>query len=347
MTGTGCASVAIEWSAPQSVPGESRASVIAGPGDLSVLTINMQLLPPPLGNTSEGRERVRRIVEIIRLEPGRYDILCLTEVFDEKLRAELVRLLSPEFPYVVSRCDTTDWIRQDSGLCLFSRFPFQSDGEVPLLNFAAFDFEWTFTADMLVAKGVLGVPLAISPGHTLWVFVSHLQCDPSELGRFADVRADQLQRIRGFMNECLARTPKNTMISAILAGDLNVPGSLARDSECGRMLDILGGPRDLHAVCRPDEDGATCDAPGDLRDATGARIRLRFDYILVFDRLMAMPRNEGVDVMPLQVAGCTVLPLRHEGRPLSDHDAVLGRMATGDRTEVARAGNLAVAYSSE
>jgi len=331
----GCATVAMQWHSEETLPVGNRAPVETGGKPFRILVQNMQLLPPPIGNTEEDLKRVRRIAEMILSEPDRYDALCLIEVFNEQIRAELVELLSPMFPHHVSRCETTDVLRQDSGLCLFSRFPFARNGKEHMLGFVPFDFEWTFTADMLAAKGVLGVPLdlsAVSPGHTLWVFVSHLQCDPGEIGRFADVRARQLGQIREFMDECAARTPRSTLISAILTGDLNVPGSADPDSEYARMLDILGGPRDLFTECRPEESGGTCDGPADLLDASGARLRLRLDYILAIDDFT--PRGESAEQDPavIKVADCCVRPCRDQGEPLSDHDGVDSRLSIERKT---------------
>jgi len=218
-------------------PGNEPArDPLARSGSVRALVYNVRLLPFPIGNTAIDRPRARRIARAILAEPERHDVVCLTEVFNETLRGELTRALAGAYPYQRVRCEAG--LREDSGLCLLSRYPFRREAGRDLCEFLAFPMAWTWTADMLVAKGVLGVALALGEDRDLWLFLTHLQSDPGEAGRFEEVRAEQLGWIRAFMSRCVARSAPGRACAALLVGDLNV---VAGSAEYALLFDRIPG----------------------------------------------------------------------------------------------------------
>ena len=300
-------------------PGAARGPVIAPYGPVRVLVYNVKMLPWPAGDTVADRRRIRLIARAILAEAPRYDVVCLTEVFNETLREELMELLAEAYPHQVVRCEAEADLRQDSGLCLLSRFSFRRAAGRDLCAFTAFPLAWTWTADMLAAKGVLGVPLDLGEGRDLWIFLTHLQADPDAVGEFEAVRAEQLGWIRAFMGRCLVGGEPGRTRAALLVGDLNV---VADSPEYGRMKALLGDPRDAHDEVHAGEVGYTWD-PGDNSllegvDAPGQRL----DYALIFDRLLSADGSTWTELATLHVEDCAVRRYRDRDGDYSDHHAV-------------------------
>jgi hypothetical protein len=91
---------------------------------LRVMTFNVQFLPP--GLTGSGGDDVARPPRIVsRIVAGGYDFFVLNEVFDEDSRDLFVLLLASRYPHYVAYIGDDAVGSEDSGLMLFSRFPFE------------------------------------------------------------------------------------------------------------------------------------------------------------------------------------------------------------------------------
>jgi hypothetical protein len=91
---------------------------------LRVMTFNVQFLPPGLaGSGGDDVARPPRIVD--RIIAGGYDFFVLNEVFDEDSRDLFVLLLLSRYPHYVAYIGDDAVGSEDSGLMLFSRFPFE------------------------------------------------------------------------------------------------------------------------------------------------------------------------------------------------------------------------------
>ena len=99
---------------------------------LRIGTFNTALLPD-IARTSEGinsrygfseddTQRARRIAG--RILASGYDVISLEEVFDEDSRNRLVGSLHGTYPHYIEFADSRSGVFEDSGLMLFSRFPF-------------------------------------------------------------------------------------------------------------------------------------------------------------------------------------------------------------------------------
>ncbi len=131
-----------------------------GPENLSLhdsvrlLTFNVRMIPETWDDFCcdiNNEERAKLIGDLIRTAD--YDIVVLNEVFDEDAKDAFVSRLAGVFPHYVSKIDMPFYI-EDSGLMLFSRFPFQ-----PLPN-----PNWAFSFPLLATPLVE----AVSGGNDAW-----------------------------------------------------------------------------------------------------------------------------------------------------------------------------------
>ena len=95
-----------------------------------IVTFNTRLLPEFLDDfccVEDNAWRAARYADAIK--QAKYDIVILNEAFDEDARDVLVEQLKYEYPSYVSKLDyisgLPDVVLEDSGLMLFSRFPFE------------------------------------------------------------------------------------------------------------------------------------------------------------------------------------------------------------------------------
>jgi endonuclease/exonuclease/phosphatase family metal-dependent hydrolase len=112
-----------DWKTP-ALPGLPRLPIVAS-DSLRVVTYNTQMTSPgffPDGCCEHIPGRPAKLAE--RIVAGDYDVIVLQEVFDEDDRAALITALAPLYPHFVARLDDDAVGVEDSGLMLFSRFPF-------------------------------------------------------------------------------------------------------------------------------------------------------------------------------------------------------------------------------
>lgn len=98
---------------------------------LRIGTYNVQFLPGGFGNDgspcgfsgSDDTTRPHKIAE--RIKKSGYDIIALNEVFDEDSRGTFLAELMGTYPHYVAYLTDSTVTTEDSGLMLFSRFPFE------------------------------------------------------------------------------------------------------------------------------------------------------------------------------------------------------------------------------
>ncbi len=235
---------------------------------------------PPI-DTAE--ERAAMIADAIVNSPFDYDIVGLCEVFDEDARAILRKRMRSKFPYMIAKCDydhlrhesgggsttnlallatwnligqptaiTSGYRLEDSGLMLFSRFPFATIGTggldpgiaqlcafagmpvpavIPALNF--FPYDDTDGNDGDACKGVAYMRVQrdqFSPPYH--VFFSHTQADTDKLEEHRDARGKQLRVVGKFIEECVGGWPFTEEV--FFMGDLNVSGEQASNAVADR-----------------------------------------------------------------------------------------------------------------
>jgi hypothetical protein len=234
---------------------------------------------PPV-DTAE--ERAAMIGDAIAGSPFDYDIVALCEVFDEDARKILRKRMSPRFPFLITKADydhlrvdngtgstqnlgllglwhlvglpvetSSSYRLEDSGLMLFSRWPFatmstagldpgvaallQLEGfpippTIPVVNFLPYDD--TEGNDGDACKGVLYMRVQRDAARTYHVFSSHTQADTDFLEEHKGARAKQLALVERFIKTCTGGVVPFAD-EVFFMGDLNVFGEQAATARDG------------------------------------------------------------------------------------------------------------------
>jgi Endonuclease/Exonuclease/phosphatase family len=229
---------------------------------LRILTYNVQCLPIE-GNIKNG-ERAEEIARRIVSSRWDYDVVCLNEVFDEGARKKFEDGLKSIYPHHISSAGgergfvssliDTDKAGfavlavlaegltlglfgflaevEDSGLMIFSRFPFDTQPNpvdvngsmVPALNWKPYSQRTTM--DALSEKGALAVRLQLPDGGKFVVSATHMQSSDKDDEKDADIRASQLAEAWDNMLPLLSEG--SARYDFVLCGDLNVDGAMSQ-----------------------------------------------------------------------------------------------------------------------
>ncbi len=232
---------------------------------LRIGTYNARFLP----HLPSNARRARTLAD--RIRDGNYDLLVLTEVFSDRARRVLVEKLAHTYPWNVQYIGSNRLLRQDSGLMLLSRLPFQAlptsrehrhprvrasaTGTTPDWPHVWFvEYDDCCHTDCLAAKGTGYVRVTLEQ-RPVDVFFTHMQArydyqGPRLQARTRDIRRSQLQQLAGMVGEALDANREPAAASIIL-GDLNVDGTRSTvgggaqertdGDEWRRMLEQLDG----------------------------------------------------------------------------------------------------------
>eukprot|EP00996_Jenningsia_fusiforme_P001058 NODE_1967_length_1341_cov_31.861455_g1784_i0.p1 GENE.NODE_1967_length_1341_cov_31.861455_g1784_i0~~NODE_1967_length_1341_cov_31.861455_g1784_i0.p1 ORF type:complete len:370 (+),score=55.39 NODE_1967_length_1341_cov_31.861455_g1784_i0:58-1167(+) len=231
------------------------------------------------------------------------DFICLMETFNHVARGILVKRLRAANFHVLEELNAEGWISTNAGLTFASRYPVVS------WAFEEFEEATMMTSEMMARKGVgFALVNATQPNCTepayVCIFLTHVQAEVE--GRHT--RRMQFLHIQRFVR-ARVRSIRPARCVVLLAGDFNVNGLLADDSEeYEGMLQALGHPTDLYRMLRPLE----------IRSEAVTWESQRLDYIFSYP-----PRIELL-TGALEVLNCSVLrgwKLPH-GEPASDHHPV-------------------------
>lgn len=239
---------------------------------VKLLTFNVRMIPETWDDFCcdiSNEDRAELIGDLIRAED--YDIVVLNEVFDEDSRTVFEDRLSGVFPYYVRKIDKpTDM--EDSGLMLFSRFPFQPLPNpdwmfsFPLLAspfieaYSDGDDAWNLVAAIVYpaescddydcdsAKGV-GLVRVRNPetGHIMNVAFSHTQASYGDGDCEAEVdgRTMQFALVEQLLKVVLG--DKVDQEAVFLLGDLNVDGVQMYGYDTSNFGYLHGGPCSGHS----------------------------------------------------------------------------------------------------
>lgn len=214
--------------------------------------------------------RAKQISERILAATEPWDVLCFNEVFDEDGRDELIHRLSARYPNYVAKADADNrgagvlevagglaltiggavwgaalgligslnllsarW--EDSGLMLFSRFPF-TQVRIPdevadfaglpigldIPNVAYVPYVDAADNDAGAAKGVVYAQLQLPDESTFNVMISHTQSDPTEdIGKNQAIRKSQFATAMALLKERIGDPAGKEVL---FCGDFNVQG---------------------------------------------------------------------------------------------------------------------------
>lgn len=262
---------------------ETHADSRAGPS-LDVLAWNLFLRPRKL-----FKDRQLDRASLMPKFLSSFEVLVLSEAFDDGLRRQLTAALKPSHPYVSQVVGRDEGYKQDGGVFVLSRWPIEAQ-DVALYG------DLCEGADCLAEKGVLYVRI-VKEHIRYHLFATHLQAANPK------VRAEQLQ----MLSEFIASKKIPVSEPVIIAGDFNIK---RHSGEFSRMLAILG------ATCPPTSGYPYTSDPGNelVRDSKRATF---LDYVLYSDSHLK-PVKSKLETQIFRANG---------GINLSDHYAVLGRMA--------------------
>lgn len=335
---------------------------------------------PPI-DTAE--ERAKLIAQAILASPFDYDLVGLCEVFDEDARDILRDELRGRFPFMVTKCDwalvrhengtgseedlaivaawrlvgmpaggpaSTNYRLEDSGLMLFSRWPFAMlataglDPDVaeackvfgmpvpptiPAVDFLP--YEDTEGHDGDACKGVAYMRVQRDPGTRYHVFFSHTQADDDKVEEHAGARGKQIAKVEAFIAACTGGLPPGEEV--FFMGDLNVFGEQQNnrvpDREWQQYFDA-STPRLLSTEMVDLWGRRQCTgAPGGLRDpGCSASVRYppqeqRLDYVFGLASSTLAAQHLMIDY-----ALATVPPGIPDVSYLSDHRPLRLELAT-------------------
>ncbi|UCH92979.1 MAG: sphingomyelin phosphodiesterase [Candidatus Aminicenantes bacterium] len=292
--------------------------------EIKLLTYNLAMVPLVTGIAK--RERIKAFVEEIRNHHD-FDILCLQEIFDEKIRKQLKNDLGDKYPYMVEKSSDHDILNEDSGMFFASKYPFLRH------TFREFHAKSSGTWDAIVDKGIFVACFKLGSGDNqriLHVYNVHLQSTESEY----KTREKQLAQLRRFVERALKTEKENSKplkVSALLLGDFNVVGD--KSEEYKRMMSLLGYPIDLFRVLNPDAEGYTWNSEENIfliHNDREDKDMERLDYIFTFTGIpYADDNRQKEEIDGVDCKSCDLFRPKASGIPglpdecdLSDHYGV-------------------------
>lgn len=191
---------------------------------LRLLTWNIYMLPT-IAKRTEQVKRAPYIADL--LAKTNFDVIILNEAFHHKAYRIISEHLKSFFPYQTGQIHKKVGIKTNSGLAIFSRFPFKILGKIQYNN--------CNTADCYSRKGAVMIELTKNKKDTIQIVNTHLQAFYEEPKIFQDTRQKQYEQIK---NELLNKY-KKTGVPQIVAGDLNTD-YLSHPDWYKQMLETLG-----------------------------------------------------------------------------------------------------------
>jgi endonuclease/exonuclease/phosphatase family metal-dependent hydrolase len=205
---------------------------------LRVGTFNARFLPHLLSNARRAAVLAERIRE------ARYDLIVLTEVFSGRARRVLIDAVGKDYPWNVQYVGSRRIIREDSGLMLLSRLPFDELPASPTYSHprirasaSGITPDWPHVwfveytdctaSDCLAGKGAGYVRVRFRE-RPLHVFFTHMQAaydhhGPEKQARTRAIRTTQLQQMATLVRAALAPN-RATRENVLVIGDCNVDG---------------------------------------------------------------------------------------------------------------------------
>jgi len=290
-------------------------------------TFNTRFLPWSLTGRSRAEELSRRVLD------GAYDVIGLSEVFDNRVRRRLVANLASQLPHYISYLGGPSRFRANSGLMLFSRHPFaqipyplrvsgtvvasNDGGRNPWCEVAFAPFRHSRSTDRMAGKGV-ALARIVANGSPINVGVLHMQASYAsdsrrEAERKVKTRVRQLHQVRDVIRQALGED-KARDEEVVILGDFNIDGSRSRHEDAKHEW------HNIFRVLKPGFSGAPlhdlwhdfgpADEPGHTYPVSA--LASRMDYVLWSPRIS----ESSLRVEKVEVASNLVTAT---GAHLSDH----------------------------
>jgi len=223
-----------------------------GASELNVLAYNVWALLPGL----VSKDTTDRLTEISKQLQG-FDVVVLSELFENGRRADFLDRIRNEFPYQTRVVDRSGSI-EDGGVLIVSRWPIEYEAQT---TFSSCDSD-----DCMAAKGVMYARIN-KAGRKYHVFGSHTQAWAAPENQAT--RAHQFAEMKGFIDQ--QSIPAHEAV--IIAGDLNVDKTRF-PSEYQAMLSTLNASEVMQSA-----DSYAYTADGNVNAWTDGRPEF-LDYVL-------------------------------------------------------------------
>lgn len=173
---------------------------------IKLLSWNVYMLPSKTLSMHCNMKRARKITE--EFLKSDCDVICVQELFDNKVRKYFCKKLKDKYPYQVGYEDCSGWIRTNSGLFIFSRYPAVKCAEI---KFSECDI-----SDCFADKGAIVVDVNTG-ANKVTIINTHLQAgrDSSQ----ESIRTSQINEIAE-MKDSL-----NFDTQLLYVGDFNISKS--------------------------------------------------------------------------------------------------------------------------
>lgn len=191
------------------------------PHILNVLAYNTYMRPTSLFVNGQS---LRQKLLVPELKGRNYDVLILSEMFDDDIRAATLNGLKSEFPYHTKVVGSDSGANQDGGVVIVSKWPITAWAEKVFGSNSS-------GSDAMADKGIMYAKIN-KQGRPYHIFGTHMQADKGASD--VSTRRQQIQMMKAFVNS--RNIPATEPV--ILGGDLNVDMT-GRPSEYQQMLSIL------------------------------------------------------------------------------------------------------------
>ena len=282
---------------------------------VEIAFFNSHLLPPIaksiVGKRSSADYRCTQIADQL----SQFDLLGLSEVFDEKLAAKMIDKMNadPKRVFSFSRSPSPTGVFQfaSGGLILFSRFPILEKNSLVFSDGSRFLTSGFRAADGLAAKGALHAAIKLNATQELDCFLVHLESFS------ASIRNKQVDELVAFIN-----SHHRVGVPYLLMGDFNIKGPQDSDSpEHKEYIDLvtrssMSGFK-MVDLAMETLDGNLAKGTSDALSENGGD---RIDYLL-----LAVPTSDSIEWSATSKTIRFLDDVVKEGS-LSDHAAVWARI---------------------
>ena len=202
---------------------EVKVESVDNDTELKVLSYNTYMRP-------RGYFRNGQSQRLIRMTPylKGYDVLVLSELFDDRLRRKLINLVKGEYPYHSRVVGRDKFAQQDGGVVILSKWPILKEDQKLFGHRCSGGI-----GDCLSDKGIKYVKV-LKGSKEYHVLGSHMQSGDS----LKDIKArkSQLKLIKRFIRKL--NIPSNRPL--LLAGDLNIDyHEIGESTEYQSLISIL------------------------------------------------------------------------------------------------------------
>ena len=198
----------------------SRAQITSS-DTLKLTSWNLHLLPSPVFFRSKKKLRTTQIISYFNHQQSNNEVLLFQEVFHKKRRKQLIEGLKLNYPYFTEVVNNSNgkFLKTNSGLIIFSKFPFESSISIK--------FNDCSSSDCMALKGAQMVSIKYH-NKELYILNTHLNSEPPR-----DIAINQMKHIKdSLIAKAYSQSP-----FVFIGGDFNI--NISDTSNYKKMIRIF------------------------------------------------------------------------------------------------------------